>query len=328
MIYQPITRRRALIAAASAAALAPLPLRAQDYPSRAVRIVNPFPPAAATDILARLVANKLTERWKQAVVVENKVGAAGNIGMDYVAKAAPDGYTLVINGNTMAMLPWLYPNLSFDVRKDFVPVVCIADLAGVITVTPSFPANSLKELVSYCKANPGKVSYASAGSGTPQHIAAELFNSMAGVQTMHIPYKGAAAGWTAVASGEVNINFGAISSGLPLIRAGKLKALATGSARRLALLPDLPTAAEAGLPGYEFGFWYALYAPARTPKEIVMRWNQDTLQILKEPEVLERLLPLGFELVGGTPESLGALLDKDLEYWGKVIKTARITVDQ
>jgi tripartite-type tricarboxylate transporter receptor subunit TctC len=206
-------------------------------------------------------------------------------------------------------------------------VVHIADTPGVITVTPSFPANSLKELISYAKANPGKVTYASSGTGTPQHIAAEFFNALAGVETLHVPYKGAAPSWAAVMGGEVNLTFGAVSSALPLIRSGKLKALAAGSTRRLTLLPELPTAAEAGLPGYEFGFWYGIFAPANTPKAIVMRFYEDTVQVLKEPEVRERLLPQGFEIVSGTPESLDALLARDLERWGKVIKAARITAE-
>jgi tripartite-type tricarboxylate transporter receptor subunit TctC len=299
---------------------------AQSYPNRPVRIINPFPPGAATDDLARIIAQGLTERWKQPVLVENKPGAAGNIGMDYVAKSAPDGYTFVINGNTMAMVPWLYPNLPFDMRKDFAPVVYIAEMPGVITVTPSFPADSLEALVRYAKANPGKVTYASAGSGTPQHVAAEHFNAVAGIQTLQIPYKGAAATWAAVMSGEVNMTFGAVSSGLPLIQSGRLKALAVGSTKRLALLPNVPTADEAGVPGYEFAFWYAIFAPAGTPKAIINRFYEDTVQILKEPETRNRMLARGIELVGGSPEGLDAALKRDLEHWGKVIKEARITV--
>lgn len=300
---------------------------AQGYPNKPVRIINPFPPAAANDVLARMIANKLTERWKQPVLVENKTGAAGNIGMDYVAKSAPDGYTFVIGANTMAMVPWLYAKLPFDMRNDFTPVVYLADVPGVVTVTPSFPANSLKELISHAKANPGKVSYASSGAGSPQHVAAEFFNALVGIQTLHVPYKGAAPSWAAVMSGEVNLTFGAVSSALPLIRSGKLKPLASGSTKRLALLPELPTAGEAGVQGFEFGFWYGMFAPAGTPKAVITRFYEDTIQILKEPEIRNRLLPQGFELVGGSPESLDALLKRDLERWGKVIKDARISAE-
>ena len=306
---------------------APAALAQGDFPNRPVRIVNPFPPGAANDILARIIANKLTERWKQPVLVENRTGAAGNIGMDHVAKSAPDGYTYVIGANTMAMVPWLHQNLGFDMRRDFAPVVYIADVPGVVTVTPSFPAANLRDLVAYAKANPGKVSYASSGPGSPQHIAAEFFNALTGIQTLHVPYKGAAPSWAAVMSGEVNLTFGAVSSALPLIRAGKLKALAAGSTKRLTLLPELPTAAEAGVPGYDFGFWYGIFAPARTPKEAVTRFQDDTLRILQEPEIREKLIPQGFELVGAPAPVLGELLERDLERWGKVIRAAKISSD-
>ena len=306
---------------------APAALAQGDFPNRPVRIVNPFPPGAANDILARIIANKLTERWKQPVLVENRTGAAGNIGMDHVAKSAPDGYTYVIGANTMAMVAWLHQNLGFDMRRDFAPVVYIADVPGVVTVTPSFPAANLRDLVAYAKANPGKVSYASSGPGSPQHIAAEFFNALTGIQTLHVPYKGAAPSWAAVMSGEVNLTFGAVSSALPLIRAGKLKALAAGSTKRLTLLPELPTAAEAGVPGYDFGFWYGIFAPARTQKEAVTRFQDDTLRILQEPEIREKLIPQGFELVGAPAPVLGELLERDLERWGKVIRAAKISSD-
>ncbi len=309
------------------ALMAPAALAQGDYPNRPVRIVNPFPPGAANDILARIIANKLTERWKQPVLVENRTGAAGNIGMDHVAKSAPDGYTFVIGANTMAMVPWLNSNLSFDMRRDFAPVVYIADVPGVVTVTPSFPAGTLRELIAYAKANPGKVTYASSGPGSPQHIAAEFFNALTGIQTVHVPYKGAAPSWAAVMSGEVILTFGAFSSAQPLIRSGRLKALAAGSTKRITLLPELPTAAEAGVPGYEFGFWYGIFAPARTPKEIVARFQDEALRILKEPEIREKLVPQGFELVGAPAEALGELLERDLERWGKVIRAAKISSD-
>jgi tripartite-type tricarboxylate transporter receptor subunit TctC len=306
---------------------ATLPSYAQEYPTKPVRIINPFPPGAANDVLARLLASKLTERWKQSVIVENKTGAAGNIGMDYVAKSVPDGYTLVIGANTMAMVPWLFHKLSFDVLKDFVPVIHIADVPGIITVTPSLPAATLSELIRYAKANPGKLSYASAGSGSPQHIFAEYLNALAGIQTLHVPYKGAAPSYAAVISGEVNLTFGAISSSLPLVKSGKLKALASGSQRRLTLMPDLPTAGEAGVPGLEFGFWYGIFAPANTPKFIVTRLYEESARIFQEPDMRERLIPQGFEIIAGSPESLDMRLRGDLERWGKVIKGAGIRAD-
>lgn len=312
---------------ASAVLAIAVPSHAQDYPAKAVRIINPFPPGAANDVLARILASKLTERWKQPVLVENKTGASGNIGMDYVAKSAPDGYTMVIGANTMAMVPWLFSKLSFDVQKDFVPVIHIADVPGILVVTPSLPAANLADLVSHGKANPGKLTYASSGPGSPQHIFAEYLNSLAGIQTLHVPYKGAAPAYQAVIGGDVNITFGAISSALPLVKAGKLRALAAGSERRLTLMPDLPTATEAGVPGLQFGFWYGIFAPANTPKAIVTRFYEDSARIFNEPEMRERLTPQGFEIVAGSPESLEARLSADLDRWGKVIKAANIRAD-
>ncbi|MGE0802702.1 MAG: Bug family tripartite tricarboxylate transporter substrate binding protein [Lautropia sp.] len=318
---------RVLIAAATAVTALVLgagSALAQSYPSKPVRIINPFPPGAANDVIARALAAKLSERWKQAVIVDNKTGASGNIGMEYVARAPADGYTFVIGANTMAMVPWLFPKLGFDMLKDFAPVLYVGDVGGVVVVRPDFPAASLRELIEYARAHPGKVSYASSGSGSPQHIVAEYFNALAKVETLHVPYKGAAQSWVALMSGEVDMTFGAVSSAAPLIQAGKLKALAVGSKTRSDSLPGVPSSVEAGLPGLEFGFWYGIFAPAHTPQPIIDRFYQDASEILAGAELKANLAQQHFDIVNGSPRQLGELLERDYRRWGKVINDAGI----
>ncbi len=306
----------------------PLSAQAQGYPNRPVKIIVPFLPGGGNDVLARILGGHLTQRWKQPVLVENKAGAAGNIATEFVARAPADGYTLLSQANTMAMVPWLYPKLSFDVQKDFVPVLYIANTAFVLVTTPSLPVGTTQELISYAKANPGKLTYATTGHGGPQHLAAELFDSMAGTEMTHIPYKGAVPGWTALMTGEVSLTFGAFNSAFNLIKAGKVKAIAAASARRLPALPDLPTLREAGLTDYEAGAWYALFAPAGTPPEIVSRFYEESVKILQTPEIRDPLNAQGFEIVAGSPKMLGDTLAKDLDRWGKLIKARNIRPQQ
>lgn len=297
------------------------------YPSRPVRIVVPFPPAGANDVLARVIANNLSGRWPQPVVVENKPGASSIIGTEHVVKSAADGYTFVMGANTYAMIPWLFPKLPFDVLRDLAPVVLVATMPLVVAVRPGFPVNTIAELIRYAKANPGKVTYASSGSGSPMHVAAELFNSLTGTEMTHVPYKGGQPSWLAIFSGDVDLQFGTFQPAYGYMKGGKLRLIATGSSQRLSVLPALPTVAEAGVPGYEAGAWLALFAPALVSPDIVNYFWSESKKVLELPEVHGRLTEIGFEVSGASPAALGSLLARDLERWGAVIKARNISAN-
>ncbi len=297
------------------------------YPNRPVRIVVPFPPSGANDILARAVANKLSERWPHQVIVENRPGATGNIGTELAVRSAPDGYTLVIGSNTLAMVPWLFPKLPFDVRKDLAPVILVATLPVVVAVIPSLPVNSIADLIRYAKANPGKLNYATSGNGSPMHLAAELFNSLTGTEMTHVPYKGGPPSWLAMFTGEADLQFASFNPAYGYMKSGRVRLIATGSARRLSVLPELPTVAESGVPGYEADLWLALFAPTGVPADIVNYFWSETKKVLDFPDVRVRLTELGFEVSGAPPAALGSLLARDLERWGTVIKTRNISAN-
>jgi tripartite-type tricarboxylate transporter receptor subunit TctC len=298
------------------------------YPNRPIRIVVPFPPGGATDILARAAGQKMTEAWGQSVVIDNRPGAGGNIGSELVAKAPNDGYTLLMGTvGTHAINASLYAKMPYDHVKDFAPVVLVAGVPNVLVVHPSVPANSVQELVAYAKANPGKLNFASSGSGTSIHLAGELFRVMAGVQIQHVPYKGSAPAVADLVGGQVQLMFDNLPSALPQIRGGKLRALAVTSATRAPALPDVPTIAESGLPGFEASSWFGLLAPAGTPREIIVKVNGEIDRWLATPEAKEKLSAQGANAAGGSPEDFAKHIAAETAKWAKVVKESGAKVD-
>ena len=324
-----IRRRTFVHLAAGAAALPAAPgiLRAQPaYPSRPARIVVGFPAGGATDIMARLMGEYLTERLGQQFIVENKPGASGNIGTDTVAKAAPDGYTLLQVVTPNAINQALYSNLGFDFIRDIAPVIYLARLAYVVVVNPSLPAATLPELIAYAKANPGKINYGSAGQGTPQNISCELFKMMTGVNLVHVPYKGGAPAVADLIAGHVQVIFAPISESIQQIKSGKLRALAVTPAVRLDVLPDVPTIAEF-VPGYEASGFAGIGVPKGTPVDIIDLLNKQLNAALADPRVKGRIVELGGTPMGGTPAEFGKILTEATEKWAKVIKVAGIKAE-
>jgi len=294
---------------------------AQPYPARPVTFVVPFAPGGGTDISARTVAAKLQQKWGQGVLVENRGGAGGVIGTDVVAKAKPDGYTLLIaNVGITSINPVLYARLPYDPDKAFTPVSLICELPFVLMASPKFPPNSVKELVAYAKANPEKVTYASSGQGGSPHLTAELFQLLTGTKMTHVPYKGGGPAMTDLMAGHVDILFASVLEGSGHIRAGKLKGLAVTHANRNPAIPDVPTIAEAGVKGGESGSWIALLAPAGTPAAVVSKINSDVKEAVADPAVAEKLVSQGAVPQASTPQELQALIDKDLARYGKIIR--------
>jgi tripartite-type tricarboxylate transporter receptor subunit TctC len=299
------------------------------YPARSIRFIVPYPPGSGTDIVARMLGQKLTEAWGQQVLVDNRPGAGAIIGVDAVAKAAPDGYTIGIADNgPLAINPALYPKLPYNPARDFAPVTLVANLPFILVVHPDVPASNLAELLALAKARPGRINYASVGNGSAVHLATELLKTRAGIDLVHVPYKGSAPALNGVLSGEASLMFVNLLSSLPLVKAGKLRALATGTSKRLAALPELPTVAEAGVPGYEYQAWFGVVAPAATPRGIVERLNQELRRIITMPEIRDRMISQGgLEPVGGTAESFAALIPAEIEHWGKVVRETGARVD-
>jgi len=301
---------------------------AQTYPAKPIRLVVPFPPGGATDILARDVAQKLTEAWGQQVIVDNRPGAGGNIGSELVAKSAPDGYTLEMGTvGTHAINASLYAKMPYDHVKDFAPVILVAGVPNVLVVNPAVPANSVAELIEYAKANPGKLNFASSGNGTSIHLSGELFKVMAGVQMTHVPYKGSAPALQDLLGGQVQLMFDNLPPSLPQIKAGKLRALAVTSVARAPALPDVPTMAEAGLPGYEASSWFGVLAPAGTPPAIVAKLNSEIAKWLATPEAKEKLSKQGANAAGGTPEDFAKHIAAETTKWAKVVKDSGAKID-
>ena len=306
-----------------AAAAFPLASAAQGFPVRPMKIIVPFPPGAATDLLARTVAQRLSTAFGQPVVVENKAGATGTIGSSLVAGSPPDGYTLLMaTTSTHGIAPNLYKKPPYHPVNDFEPVSLVGWTPNVLVVHPSVPASSVKELVALAKSREGKMTFASSGSGSSIHLAGELFKSMAGVEMLHVPYKGAAPALTDVMGGQVDVMFDTVAQALPQIKAGKLKALAVTTSRRSSALPDVPTVAEAGLPGYEMAGWIGLLAPKGTPAEAVERIHGEVVKIVNTPEVRERMVAAGVELAGTTPEEFRRVLTTELPKYARVMKDA------
>ena len=302
--------------------------QAPAYPTKPIRLVVPFPAGGATDILAREVAKHLTDAWGQSVVVDNRPGAGGNIGSELVAKAAPDGYTLEMGTvGTHAINASLYSKMPYDHVRDFVPVILVAGVPNVLEVNPALPVNSVQELIAYAKANPGKLNFASSGSGTSIHLSGELFKVMAGVQMTHVPYKGSAPALQDLIGGQVQLMFDNLPPSLPQIKAGKLRALAVTSAGRAPALPDTPTVAEAGLPGFEASSWFGVLAPAGTPPEIVNKLNAEIAKWLASPGAKEKLANVGANIAGGTPEDFARHIQAETAKWAKVVKESGAKVD-
>ena len=301
---------------------------AQAYPTKPIRVVVPFPAGGTTDVLARAAAQKLTETLGQPAVVDNRPGAGGNIGAELVAKSPPDGYTLLMGTvGTHAINPGLYPKLPYDHVKDFAPVILVAGVPNVLVINPALPVNSVQELIAYAKANPGALNFASSGNGTSIHLSAELFKTMAGVQMTHVPYKGSAPALQDLVGGQVQLMFDNLPSSLALIKGGKLKALAVTSATRAAALPDVPTLAESGLPGFEASSWFGLLAPAGTPAPVIAKLNGEIAKWLATPEAKEKLLAQGATAAGGTPEDFAQFIAAETAKWQKVVKESGAKVD-
>ena len=320
-----LPRRRFLCLAAGAAVL-PAASRiatAQAYPSRPVRIVVGFPAGGATDISARLMGQWLSERFGQQFIIENRAGAGGNIGTEAVVKAPPDGYTLLQVATPNGLNAALYANLNFNFARDIAPVSGVMRTSYVIVLHPSVPATTVPEFIAYAKTNPGKINMASAGSGTPQHIFGELFKMMAGVNLIHVPYRGGAPATTDLLGGQVQVIFSPLPESIEHIRAGKLRPLAVTTATRLDVLPNIPTVGDF-LPGYEASGWLGVGAPRNTPTEIIDRLNKEIGAGLADPKIVARIADLGGTVLAGSPAAFGRLISDDIEKWAKVIKFAGI----
>jgi tripartite-type tricarboxylate transporter receptor subunit TctC len=310
------------------AAIASVPAGAQPYPQRPIRLIVPFPPAGATDILGRTLAQKLGEALGAQVVVENKPGAGGALGSAEAARAAPDGYTIVMaTTSTHSINPALNPKIAYNVERDFAPVIWLANSANILIASPALAANNVRELIAYAKANPGKVNYASSGNGTIIHLTAELFASMAGVKLVHVPYKGTALSMPDLMSGQVSILFDNLVSAMPHLKGGKVKTFGVTSLQRSPLVPEIPTVAESGLPGFVSDAYFGVFAPAGTPREIVVRLNAEINKLLAQPDFRERLAALGAEPAGGDPEKFAAHVRAEGAKWAKVIAEAGVKAE-
>ncbi len=300
---------------------------AQEYPTRPIRLIAPFAPGGPTDLFARLMGAKLGERLGQPVLVENRPGAGGSVGAEAAAKATPDGYTLVLVSSSFAVNATLYPKLPYDTLKDFAPVTLLASAPFLLAANQGVPAGSVRELIAYAKANPGKLNYGSGGSGSGPHIVAELFKSEAGVNIVHIPYKGTGPLTAALIAGDVQLAFGNIFALVPQIKSGRLKAIAVTGRERSSALPEVPTVAESGLPGFEAVGVHGLLAPAGTPRRIVDKLNAECVAILRSPEVRSQLASEGAEPVGNTPEQYAAHIAAEVQKWGRLVRERGIRAE-
>jgi tripartite-type tricarboxylate transporter receptor subunit TctC len=309
------------------AALAAWPSGAAEYPARPVRLVVAFAPGGSVDVVARLLAQKLGERWKQQVVVDNRPGAGGNVSAELVARSQPDGYTLYMTSAALVVNPSLYGAVPYDPVRDFAPISLVATVQSVLVSHPALPVRSVKDLVALAKRRPGQINYVSTGSGTSGHLIMELFKSMAGIDIVHVPYKTIGQAYADLVSGQVPLFFPTAPGALPHIQAGRIRPLGVAGAARSAALPGVPTIAESGVPGFQANTWYPLLAPARTPKPVVDTVHRDLLLVLGLPDVRERLTGTGIEIVGGSPEQLAAHIRDEIPKWARVIKQSGARAD-
>ncbi|MBC7599281.1 MAG: tripartite tricarboxylate transporter substrate binding protein [Polaromonas sp.] len=324
----PLFTLSALIVAAAATLLSPLGAAAQDaFPSKPIRMVLPFPPGGVTDLLARALADKLSPRLGQPVIVDNRAGAGTMLASEIVAQARPDGYTLLLAASSLGTAPLIYDKVNYDAIKSFTPITQVASVVHVIVVNPALPVKSVKELIAYAKANPGKLNYGSTGTGTSTHLEGELLKSMAGVYMVHIPYRGSGPALTDLVGGQLNLMVDALGSSGPFMKAGKLRALAVTTAKRSPSIPELPTVSESGVPGYEAMPWLGLVAPAGTPPAVVDRVYREVAKVLEDPEIKERFKGWGLDIIGNSPTEFASFLRKDIAQWNKVITNAKIKVD-
>jgi tripartite-type tricarboxylate transporter receptor subunit TctC len=328
-----ITRRK-VIALGAASALAPAlsagatAQTASGWPNRFVRLVVPFPPGGGTDAIARIIAGKLSDIWGQQMVVENRGGGASNIGHEAVARADPDGYTMLIASMPLAVNRFLFASLNYDPIADLAPVSLICDYPNVMAVPVSSPAHSVKEFIDFAKANRGKISFASSGHGTSVHLSGELFKRMAGIEMLHVPYRGAGPALNDLLPGRVDVMFNNIGAVLPLIQSDKLRGLAVTTKTRTPAAPEMAPIAELGIPGFDVSSWYALFAPAKTPPDIIRKMNADAVAAARDPATKARLEQLGVVVIASSPAELAAHMRSEMDKWGPVIKEAGITVNE
>jgi tripartite-type tricarboxylate transporter receptor subunit TctC len=302
------------------------PLAGAAYPDKPIRVIVPYPPGGGTDIVARLLLVPLGQKLGQSMFIENRGGASGNIGTEAEVHAPPDGYSLLM-GNIApnAINVSIYKNLPYDPERDLSPITLVAVTPNILVVNPAVPANSVQELIALAKANPGRLNFPSAGRGTSSHLAGELFDAMANVRMVHVPYKGGGAAFADLLGGQVQVFFATMPAAMPQVRAGKLRPLAVTTAQRSLAMPNLPTIAESGLPGYSAATWYGLYAPKGTPPEIIERLNREAVSLLRQPALRERMVEQGFEPAGDTPEEFAHFIHDEIVKWGRVVKAAGIT---
>lgn len=297
---------------------------AQNYPTRAIRLVVPSSPGGGTDITGRIMAHKLTEQLGQQVVVDNRAGAGTIIGNDIAAKSAPDGYTLLMGLSTLAINPSMYAKLPYDALRDFAPISQVVSSPNILTVHPSVPAKSVKEFIALARAKPGSITFGSAGLGTSPHLSGELLRTLAKIDIVHVPYKGSGQSIISLLAGEIGANFPSVPTAIPYIKAGKLRGLGVTTVKRTLALPDVPSIAEAGVPGYEATQWFGVLAPSGTPRAIIDRLHQEIVRALRAPDVRDRLIADGTDPVGNTPEEFAQYIKSETDKWARVIKAAGI----
>jgi tripartite-type tricarboxylate transporter receptor subunit TctC len=318
----------ALASAVTLAALSPLYAHAQAYPNKPIRLVVPYAPGGATDIISRAVSVELSKTLGQAVNVDNRPGAGANLGSELVARSAPDGYTLLTSASSLhGITPFLYKKLNYDPNKDLAPVIVLAGFANVLVLNPAVPATSVKDVIALAKAQPGKLTCASSGSGSTIHMSCEMFKHILGLDIIHVPYKGSGPAVIDLIGGQVNMMFDNIPSSISHIRGGKLRALATTGAKRSPTLPDLPTIIESGVPGYESTAWFGIVVPAATPRDIIARLNAEGQKAVKSPEFVKRMTDLGYEIIGGTPEQMASMIQDEYKRWGPIVIGSGAKVD-
>ncbi|MGQ0751331.1 MAG: Bug family tripartite tricarboxylate transporter substrate binding protein [Betaproteobacteria bacterium] len=322
-----LSHRVWLVMVALGALLAPAAGVAQEYPGKPVRWIIPYPPGGTSDFLARLIGQKLTESWKQNVLIDNRSGANGNIGTEAAARAPADGYTMLLVASTFTINPAIYPNLPFDSEKDFAPVTVLLWQPYLLSVHPSLPVASVKQLITLARARPGAIDYGSGGIGNAVHIAAERFAALAGVKLNHVPYRGVGPSIQALLAGEVQLMMASAVAVQPYVKSGRMRVLAVTGLKRVPGLPDIPTVAETGLRGFEEGNWQAVLVPSRTPRAVVNKLNQDLVRVVKTPDVSEQIQRVGADVIANTPDEAAAIVKTDLKKYAEVIRTLNIRLD-